>query len=107
VPTAHEVGGINIPAAIGLAVIMLVFAASLVIGGHSPPPDADPPDDGGPGGGPPPPDTPDPPGPWPGGIPLDDAQPAAIRLRGERPRTRRTPARRPRDPARRHPTRAP
>ena len=40
VPNPHQVGGINIPAAIGLAVLFLVFAASLVVGGNSPPPDS-------------------------------------------------------------------
>jgi hypothetical protein len=103
VPNAHQVGGINIPAAIGLGVMIVVFAASLLVGGHSPPSDADPPDDDqGRGGGPP--RRPPGPEPGPGGmpLPLDDAEPSARRLRGERPSLKPPPRRRhQREPGRR------
>jgi hypothetical protein len=105
-PTAHNVGGLNLPAAIGLAVMIAVFAASLVVGGHSTPPDAEPPEDDGGGGGNGPPSPPDPPGHRPGGVPLDDAEPAAWRLRGprapirSRPRPRRRETREPSRPRR-------
>jgi hypothetical protein len=109
VPNAHQVGGINVPAAIALGVMIMVFAASLLVGGHSTPPDADPPDDdNGPGGGPP--RSPRGPEPGPGGIPipLADAEQSRVRLRGERPPLGRlTPRRRrrSRDPG--QPGRAP
>jgi hypothetical protein len=96
VPNAHQVSGINVPAAIALGVMILVFAASLVVGGHTPPPDGDPPDDDhGRGGGPRrPPRAPD---PGPGGMPLPlaDAEQSSRRLRGARPALTRPP--RPRD----------
>jgi hypothetical protein len=99
VPNAHQVGGINIPAAIGLGVMIVVFATSLLVGGHTPPPDTDPPDDGhGDGGGPGP--APRGPEPRPGGIPLDDAEQSSRRLRGARPPLKRPVRRRERDPAR-------
>jgi hypothetical protein len=93
VPNAHNVGGINLPAAIGLAVMIAVFAASLLVGGHSAPPEDEPPDDGG-GGGKGPPSPPDPPEHRPGGLPLEDAEPSRIRLRGPRAPVRPQPRQR-------------
>jgi len=81
--------------------MIIVFAASLLVGGHSAPPDADPPDDDqGRGGGPPrPPRAPD---PGPGGfpIPLDDAEQSRVRLRGARPPLQRRARPRSREPER-------
>ncbi|MGZ4351602.1 MAG: hypothetical protein ACXVRX_13870 [Solirubrobacteraceae bacterium] len=100
-PTAHQVGGINLPAAIGLGVMIIVFAASLLVGRYSAPPDADPPDDDGRGGGGGSGPAPRGPEPTPGGIPLDDADPALVRLRdGCASRRSRW---RPRSPDRAHP----
>ncbi|HEY2318810.1 MAG TPA: hypothetical protein VGH67_10945 [Solirubrobacteraceae bacterium] len=103
-PNAHQVGGINLPAAIGLGVMIAVFAASLLVGHHGPPPDAEPPDDDGRGGRGPG-SVPRGPGPTPGGIPLDDAQQSRTRLRAQRPPGTWSPRRRPRDAER--PRRAP
>src|SRR5579871_2686174 len=102
-PKASPVGGFDI---VGLVPLMLVLAAvlgPLLFVRRGAPPDASDEDPGGGGGGPGPPSPPRPSAPPGGGLPLPDAVPARVRLRGHErladllpPRARR----RAREPAR-------
>ncbi len=103
-------GGTSLPGIALLVVVVLVVVVGLVLGRFSRPGPSDPNDGEGWGNGP---RGPEPQGPERprGGIPLDDAAPAPVRLRGEGrladllPRRARRPAREPdRPPA---PTRIP
>jgi hypothetical protein len=95
------------PGLLGVVMVLLVVVPPLVLyvrAARPGPPNSDDNDDGGGGGSEPPPGPSDRP---PGGIPLDDALPARIRLRGparladQRARRARRPAREPdRAPAR-------
>jgi hypothetical protein len=80
-PEPSHVGGVNLPGLLSVMLILLVAFAPMLFGRRGPAPDQDDgdADDGGGPGGPPPPSRPS--GPPPGGIPLDDAQPARVRLR--------------------------
>jgi hypothetical protein len=99
-------GGIQISGLASVLIVVVVVSVGLMLyrGSRRGPSDSDP--GGGWGDGPPPPDSPRPDHPR-GGIPLDDAAPARIRLRGEArladllPTRARRPAREPeRAPAR-------
>lgn len=101
VPKGSHVGGYDLTP---LLYTLLVFATALFLPAllarfvSSPgPSDSDSPEGGGGGGGPPP--TPTPSKPPPGGVPLDDAQPARVRLRDHRRLAQRLPGRQ-RRPAR-------
>jgi hypothetical protein len=84
--------GINL-AGLGVVVfVVLVVVVGLILGRHSRPGPSDPNPDDGWGNGPPPPDPPRPDRP-PGGIPLDDAAPARVRLRGRGRLAEELPAR--------------
>jgi hypothetical protein len=112
-PKGSHVGGYD---PITLLYMVMVFAAALFVPAllarfiSSPgPPDSDSDEGGGGGGGSPQPPTP--PKPPRGGVPIDDAQPARVRLRDGRrlpqrlPGRQRRPAREPaHSPARRSPT---
>ena len=95
---------------VGLLSFLILFAAALFVAAllrrfRSSPGPSDSASNGGGGGGSPP----MPQGPGPGGVPLDDAQPARVRLRDGRRLARRLPARqrrRTKEPMR-TPTRAP
>ena len=80
-PEPSHVGGVNLPGLLSVMLILFVAFAPVLFGRRGPAPDQDDgdSDDGGGPGGPKPPDRPI--GPPPGGIPLDDARPARIRLR--------------------------
>ena len=99
-------GGIDLSGVAIVVFVVLVVVVGLLLGRHSKPGPPDPNDGDGWGKGPPRPEPFDPDRPR-GGIPLDDAEPARVRLRGEgrmadlRPRRARRPAREPdRAPAR-------
>jgi hypothetical protein len=74
-------GGVNLPGLLSVMLILVVAFAPVLFDrrGSAPEQDDGDTDDGGGPGGPPPPSRP--PGPPSGGIPLDDAQPARVRLR--------------------------
>lgn len=98
-------GGIDIPALLNLAIVLVVVFFPLLLKRRGPPGPSDSDSDDGWGGSRPPRTPPDDP---PGGIPLDDAQPARVRLRGQArladliPTRERRPSREPdRRPARR------
>lgn len=83
-PEPSHVGGVNLPGLLSVMLILVVAFAPVLFGRRGPAPeqdDGDADDGGGGPGGPPPPSRP--PGPPSGGIPipLDDAQPARVRLR--------------------------
>jgi hypothetical protein len=80
-PEPSQLGGVNLPGLLALMLILVVAFAPLLFGHRGPAEDQDDGDaDGGGGpGGPRPPSRPT--GPSPGGIQLDDAQPARVRLR--------------------------
>src|SRR5579871_5717065 len=107
-PKASPVGGFDI---VGLVPLMLVLAAvlgPLLFVRRGAPPDASDEDRGGGGGGPGPPSPPRPTAPPGGGLPLPDAVPARVRLRGHERLTDLLPPRarrRAREPGR-IPTRA-
>jgi hypothetical protein len=85
--------GINWPGLGVVVFVVLVVVVGLILGRHSRPGPSDPElgDDGW-GKGPPPPDSPCPDRPL-GGIPLDDATPARVRLRGRARLADKLPAR--------------
>jgi hypothetical protein len=74
-------GGVNLPGLLSVMLILVVAFAPVLFGRRGPASEQDDgeSDDGGGPGGPKPPSRP--PGPSPGGIPLDDARPARVRLR--------------------------
>ncbi len=80
-PSARQVGGVNVLGLVYLAIVLALVFVPMLLGrrGQSPG-QSDSDSDGGGGHGPsrppPPPNTPG------GGIPLDDAAPARVRLRG-------------------------
>jgi hypothetical protein len=79
-PDPSQVGGLNLPGLLSVILIVVIALAPVLFGRPGPAPeqdDGDADDGGGPGGPPPPSPT----GRPPGGIPLDDAQPARVRLR--------------------------
>jgi hypothetical protein len=80
-PEPSHVGGVNLPGLLSVMLILVVAFAPVLFSRRGPEPDQDDDDsdDGGGPGGPKPPSRP--PGPSPGGIPLDDARPARVRLR--------------------------
>jgi len=81
-PEPSHVGGVNLPGLFSVMLILVVAFAPVLFGRRGPESeqdDGDGDDGGGGPGGPEPPRRPA--GPSPGGIPLDDAQPARIRLR--------------------------
>ena len=80
-PEPSHVGGVNLPGLLSVILILFVAFAPVLFGRRGPASEQDDgdSDDGGGPGGPKPPDRPI--GPSPGGIPLDDARPARIRLR--------------------------
>jgi hypothetical protein len=80
-PEPSHVGGVNVPGLLSVMLILFVAFAPVLFGRRGPASEQDDgdSDDGGGPGGPKPPDRPV--GPPPGGIPLDDARPARIRLR--------------------------
>src|ERR1700733_2930183 len=80
-PEPSHLSGLNLPGLLSVTMILVVAFAPLLFGRRGPAPEQDDEDadDGGGRGGPPPPSRP--PGPRPGGSPLDDAQPARMRLR--------------------------
>lgn len=80
-PEPSHVGGVNLPGLLSVMLILFVAFAPVLFGRRGPASEQDDgdSDDGGGPGGPKPPDRPV--GPPPGGIPLDDARPARIRLR--------------------------
>jgi hypothetical protein len=80
-PEPSHATGFNLPGLLSVMLILFVAFAPLLFGRRGPAPeqdDGDGDDGGGPGGPKPPSRPPDPPS---GGIPLDDARPAQIRLR--------------------------
>ena len=107
-PSAPQIGGVNVLGVVYLAIILaLVFVPMLLGHRGQPPGQSDSDSDGGGGHGPwqppPPPSTPG------GGIPLDHAAPARVRLRGHERLADLLPARvrkRSREPDRR-PVRTP
>ncbi|MGZ4188170.1 MAG: hypothetical protein ACXVFQ_09360 [Solirubrobacteraceae bacterium] len=81
-PETSHFGGVNLPGLLSVMLILVVAFAPVLFGRRGPASeqdDGDTDDDGGGPGGPPPPSRPT--GPPSGGIPLDDAQPARMRLR--------------------------
>jgi len=76
-----HVGGVNLPGLLSVVFILAIAFAPVLFGRRGSEPEQDDGEAGGGGGpgGPPPPDRP--PGPSPGGIELDDARPARVRLR--------------------------
>jgi hypothetical protein len=101
-PSAPQIGGVNVLGAVYLVIILALVFGPMLLGrrGQSPG-QSDSDSDGGGGHGPsrppPPPNTPG------GGIPLDDAAPARVRLRGHDRLADLLPARarrRPREPDR-------
>jgi hypothetical protein len=75
-------GGVNLPGLLSVMLILVIAFAPVLFGRRGPASEQDDgeSDDGGGGpGGPKPPSRP--PDPSPGGIPLDDARPARVRLR--------------------------
>ncbi len=98
----RSTSGVDIPALLNLAVVLLVMFFPVILnrGGHPPgPSDSDSDDGWGKGPNPPKPPPEDP----RGGIPLDDAVPARVRLRGHARLTDLLPAherRRTREPER-------
>ena len=80
-PEPSHLNGLNLPGLLSVTTILVVTFAPLLFGRRGPAPEQDDEDadHGGGPGGPPPPSRPT--GPRPGGIPLDDAQPAHVRLR--------------------------
>jgi|SRR5450755_326511 len=96
-PKASHVGGYD---PYGLLFMALVFAAALFVpaifvrfGSSQGPSDSDSDEGGGGGGGGGFPRSPRPSDPSPGGIPLDDARAARVRLRDDRRLAQRLPAR--------------
>jgi len=79
--SAPEIAGVNVLGMIYLLLVLAVVFLPMILGRGGPSPgQSDSDSDGGGGGGPPrPPMPPDAPR---GGIPLDDAEPARVRLRG-------------------------
>ena len=75
-------GGINLSGLGIVAFVVLLVVVGLVLGRHSRPGPSDPNGGDGWGKGPPPPDPRRPDRPQ-GGMPLDDATPARVRLRGK------------------------
>jgi hypothetical protein len=78
---------------IGLLYVVALFAAALFVPALLSRFFSSEPSDSGPGGGGEGGSPPTPRNPGPGGVPLDDAQPARVRLRDERRLARRLPAR--------------
>ena len=80
-PEPSHLGGLNLPGLLAVMLILAVAFAPVLFGrrGSAPEQDDGDADDGGGPGGPRPPRRPT--GPPPGGIPLDHAQPARVRLR--------------------------
>ncbi|HUA03460.1 MAG TPA: hypothetical protein VMB27_06115 [Solirubrobacteraceae bacterium] len=78
---APQVAGVNLLGVLYLVLVMAAVFLPMILGRGGPSPgQSDSDSDGGGGGGPPrPPTPPDTPG---GGIPLNDAEPARVRLRG-------------------------
>ena len=100
---APQIGGVNVAGAVYLALVLLVVFFPLLLRRHGQAPgESDGGSDSGGGGGGPrkPPVPPNPPGP---GIPMDDAQPAPVRLRAPGRLADQVPAptRRPSHPDRR------
>jgi hypothetical protein len=80
-PEPSHLSGVNVPGLLSVVFILAIAFAPVLFGRRESPPEQDDGEAGGGGGpgGPPPPSRPT--GPRPGGIPLDDAQPARVRLR--------------------------
>jgi hypothetical protein len=80
-PEPSQLGGVNLPGLLSVMLILVIAFAPVLFGrpGSAPEQDDGDSDDGGGPGGQRPPSRPI--GPSPGGIPLDDAQPARVRLR--------------------------
>ena len=80
-PEPSHTAGFNLPGLLSVMLILFVAFAPVLFGRRGPAAEQDDgdSDDGGGPGGPKPPSRP--PGPPSGGIPLDDARPARIRLR--------------------------
>ena len=81
-PEPSHMGGVNLPGLLSVMLILVIAFAPVLFGRRGPASEQDDgeSDDGGGGpGGPKPPSRP--PDPSPGGIPLDDARPARVRLR--------------------------
>ena len=78
---APQVAGVNVLGLLYLLLVLAVVFLPMILGRGGPSPgQSDSDSDGGGGNGPPrPPTPPDTPG---GGLPLDDADPARVRLRG-------------------------
>jgi hypothetical protein len=81
-PEPSQLGGLNWPGLLSVMLILVIAFAPVLFGrpGSAPEQDDGDSDDGGGPGGPRPPSRPIGPSPG-GGIPLDDAQPARVRLR--------------------------
>lgn len=91
-PGHDQLSGFNLPGLLALVIILgVVFSPVLLCRRGSDPDQSDGESDDGWGGGPP--RRPDPPDMPPGGIPLDDAHPARVRLRGHDRLPDRLPAR--------------
>ena len=83
-PQPSQLSGVNLPGLLALLLILAVVFAPVLLGRgarRSGEADEGSDDGGGDGGGGGPPAPSGPPGPPPAGIPLDDAQPAGVRLR--------------------------
>jgi hypothetical protein len=80
-PEPSHLGGVNLPGLLSVMLILVVAFAPVLFGRRGPASEQEDgeSDDGGGPGGPKPPSRP--PDPSPGGIPLDDARPARVRLR--------------------------
>ncbi len=108
-PSAPQIGGVNILGLVYLGLVLAVMFLPMVLGRRGPSPgqsDSDSDDGGGKRPWPPP----SPSNPPSGGIPLDDSKPARARLRGHERLGDLLPARnrrRSREPRRRPPLRTP
>lgn len=89
-PDKSHVGGVNILGLVYLLTVLIVLFLPMVLGrGGSPPGQSEPDSDDGGGGGPPRPM----PGRPRGGVPLDESDPARVRLRSHDRLFDRLPAR--------------
>lgn len=101
-PRSSQVGGVDLPGLLVLVITLAVAFAPLLLGRRASPGPSDAESDDGHGGGPPPPRRP--PNSPSGGIPLQDAQPARVRLRNHDrlsellPKGGRRPSRAPANP---------